>query len=115
MGCQRPVTKREQKRARVWLAGQIGGDDWQQDVRVRDLSEGGALLSCEWPPPVDTVLGLCCGSIEIPARVAWVGSNFVGVQFLEPVDGDMLAKQVGGSLRVSAPRTYSGFGRDLAD
>ena len=114
MGSELPVTKRDQKRARVLLAGQIGGDDWQQEVRIRDISAGGALLSCEWPPPVDTDLSLFCDAIEIPARVAWVGNHFVGVQFLALGDGDMLAEQVGGALRVSAPRTYSGFDEDLA-
>lgn len=104
-----PISKRDQKRARVWLAGVIGGEDWQQDVRVRDVSAGGALLSCEMPPPVDTVLSLLCGMVEIEARVAWVGNNFVGLEFAAPIDPSVFSDQVESPLRVSAPRAYSGF------
>ena len=35
MGKHLPISKRDQKRARVWLSGTIGGDDWQQDVHIR--------------------------------------------------------------------------------
>ena len=113
MGRALPVQKRDQKRARVWLSGVIGGADWQQDVHVRDLSAGGALLSCEMPPPVDTTLSLYCGTVEIPARVAWVGNRWVGVEFLAPIDPRLITSQLGSALRVAAPRTYSGF--DLED
>jgi hypothetical protein len=113
MGKLLPVPKRDQKRVRVWLAGVIGGADWQQDVQVRDLSEGGALLSCEMPPPVDTELTLYSGSVEIPARVAWAGNHWVGVKFLAPIDVHKITSQIGSPMRVSAPRTYSGF--DLED
>ena len=51
--------------------------------------------------------------VEIPARVAWVGSRWVGVEFLAPVDLRQITSQLGSPLRVSAPRTYSGF--DLED
>ena len=107
-----PVSRRDQKRARVWLAGVIGGTDWQQDVRVRDLSEGGALLSCEMPPPLDAEISLFCGTMEIHARVAWVGNNFVGLAFSSPIDPRDLMGQMESVLRVSAPRSYSGYNLD---
>lgn len=109
MGKLLPVPKRNQKRARVWLAGVIAGADWAQDVQVRDLSEGGALLSCELPPPVETGLSFWCGDLEIPARVAWVSNNWVGVEFLAPVDLRTLTAETSLGLRVSAPRKYSRF------
>lgn len=108
-----PIAKRDQKRARVWLAGQIGGYDWQQDVHIRDLSEGGALLSCELPPPIDEMLSLYCGSTEVPARVAWVGNHFVGLEFFAPIDPRVFTDQMDSPFRVSAPRNYDGF--DLED
>jgi hypothetical protein len=107
-----PVPKRDQKRARVWLAGRIGGQDWQQDVHIRDLSEGGALLTCEFTPPLDEMLSLACGSVEVSARVAWVGNHFVGLEFLAPIDTRLFTAQADSSLRVSAPRTYNGFDLD---
>lgn len=110
-----PVARRDSKRARVWLAGQISGSNWQEEAHIRDLSACGALVSCERVPTVDTIITLSCGSFEANARVAWVGNHFAGMQFLLPVDPQELIAQIGPALRVSAPRAYSGFEEDCLD
>lgn len=109
-----PLLRRNRKRTRVWLSGQIGGEDWQQEVRVSDLSEAGALVECAFPPPIDNLLNFCCGGIEVEARVAWSGNFCAGIAFLTPVDPETLARYIGPLLRVSAPRDYRPFGPEAA-
>lgn len=104
-----PVPKRQPKRTRLWLTGAIGRADWKQEIHIRDLSKEGALLTCEMPPPVDTMLNLYCESFEIKARVAWVGNHYAGLQFLSPLDTPALRQLLGAALRVGAPRSHTGF------
>lgn len=103
-----PHPKRQPKRTRVWLTGAIGCPDWHQEVHIRDLSRGGALLSCEAPPLIDTILNLYCDSFEIPARVAWAGNHYAGLQFLHPLEETALRHWLGTALRVGVPRTHTG-------
>jgi hypothetical protein len=79
--------KRRAKRARVLLAAKLqlaGGGEIE--ARLRDLSRKGALVECRDVPPVGTELIFARGSTSIPARVAWTGSDRVGLEFAYMID-----------------------------
>lgn len=78
--------KRQAKRARVLLAAKLQTANGEIDARLRDLSRQGALVECRTPPPVGTELLFNRGSTSIPARVAWTGSDRVGLEFAYMID-----------------------------
>jgi hypothetical protein len=78
--------KRQAKRARVLLAAKLQTASGEIDARLRDLSRKGALVECQTVPPVGTELIFNRGSTSIPARVAWTGSDRVGLEFAYMID-----------------------------
>ncbi len=78
--------KRKAKRARVLLAAKLQTSSGEIDARLRDLSRKGALVECQTVPPVGTELIFNRGSTSIPARVAWSGSDRVGLEFAYMID-----------------------------
>lgn len=78
--------KRKAKRARVLLAAKLQTASGEIDARLRDLSRKGALVECQTVPPVGTELIFNRGSTSIPARVAWTGSDRVGLEFAYMID-----------------------------
>jgi hypothetical protein len=79
--------KRQAKRARVLLAAKLQMANGNEiDARLRDLSRKGALVECQTVPPVGTELMFTRGSTSIPARVAWSGSDRVGLEFAFMID-----------------------------
>ncbi|HYW17481.1 MAG TPA: PilZ domain-containing protein [Allosphingosinicella sp.] len=78
--------KRQAKRARVLLAAKLQTANGEIDCRLRDLSRKGALVECQTVPPVGTELMFTRGSTSIPARVAWSGSDRVGLEFAYMID-----------------------------
>ncbi|HET9640823.1 MAG TPA: PilZ domain-containing protein [Allosphingosinicella sp.] len=79
--------KRQAKRARVLLAAKLQmANGGEIAARLRDLSRKGALVECQTVPPVGTELVFNRGSTSIPARVAWTGSDRVGLEFAYMID-----------------------------
>ena len=79
--------KRKAKRARVLLAAKLQlANGGEIEARLRDLSRKGALVECQTVPPVGTELVFNRGSTSIPARVAWTGSDRVGLEFAYMID-----------------------------
>jgi hypothetical protein len=79
-------SKRSTKRARVLLAARLQTPFGEVDARLRDLSRKGALVECAKVPPVGTEVVFVRGSTVVPARVAWVGENRVGLEFHYMID-----------------------------
>ena len=79
--------KRSAKRARVLLAAKLRtGGGGEIDVRLRDLSQKGALVEGQSLPPQGTEAVFHRGSITVPARVAWIGEGRAGLEFAYPID-----------------------------
>ena len=78
--------KRSAKRNRVLLAAKIECGAADADVRLRDLSQKGALIECASPPPQDSEVVFSRGSIRVPARVAWAAEGRAGLEFAYPID-----------------------------
>jgi hypothetical protein len=85
--------KRRTKRNRVLLAAKMRVGGAEIDVRLRDLSQKGALVECQSVPPAGTEVVFHRGSLMVPARVAWTAANRAGLEFAYMIDeGDVLVQ-----------------------
>ena len=78
--------KRTAKRARVLLAAKLKTPHGEIECRLRDLSRKGALVECSQLPQVGSEVVFTRGSTVVPARVAWSGTNRVGLEFHYMID-----------------------------
>ena len=79
--------KRSAKRNRVLLAAKLEVRGTEIEVRLRDLSQKGALVECAVQvPPAGTEVVFHRGSITVPARIAWTGGNRAGLEFAFMID-----------------------------
>ncbi len=99
-------SKRSAKRARVLLAARLETDGGELDVRLRDLSQKGALVECLQVPPVGAEVVFVRGATRVPARIAWAGADRVGLEFLHEIDEHEVYVQLGKRppARTDAPR-----------
>lgn len=100
------VSKRDEKRSRVFLSAEVISDAGTAPVRIRDISRSGALLESDSPCDVADVIQLTCGTTTLQARVAWADRCWFGVEFSTPLLVGDLIDATGAKLKVSAPRTY---------
>lgn len=91
--CSAKLARREQ-RFPVDLDAIIRGAEAEQSVRLRDLSRGGALGTCSFPPPARSSVTLVRGGLEIEARVAWAGRSRFGLEFVSPIRATDLLVQL---------------------
>lgn len=77
---------RSVKRARVLLKARLRSLGGEVDAWLKDLSDRGALLECDYVPVVGSEVVFKRGNQSIPARVAWSGGNKVGIEFHEAID-----------------------------
>jgi len=96
--------KRSTRRARVLLAAKLRTPMGEIDARLRDLSRKGALLECCKVPPVGTELVFVRGTSSIPARVAWAGTDRVGLEFDKMIDEQEVLIQMKRSNSVPRPQ-----------
>jgi hypothetical protein len=87
--------KRSGKRARVLLSARIETDSGEIEARLRDLSQKGALLECKRVPVVGSEVVFARGATRVPARVAWAGSDRIGLEFHHEIDEHEVFVQLG--------------------
>ena len=68
------------------LAARLKTDSGDVDARLRDLSRKGALIECKQKMSVGDEVVFARGSTVVPARVAWVGGDRLGLEFLRMID-----------------------------
>jgi len=85
---------RREQRFAVDLAAVLRGGAEEVPVRLRDLSRGGALGECPFPPPALSAVTLLRGALAIEARVAWAGRGRFGLEFLQPIRATDLLVQL---------------------
>ena len=110
--------KRSARRARVLLAARLRIGYSEIEVRLRDLSQKGALVECQSPPQVGEEVVFSRGSISVPARVAWAGEGRVGLEFAYMIDESEVLVQLKRTTndqnqpRFRRPRL---FGEDMSE
>lgn len=65
-------------------------------VHLLNLSQTGALIHAEAPPPVGTTIQLRCGKTGWLARVVWSADKRLGVVHAPPLAPATIAALVGG-------------------
>jgi PilZ domain len=78
--------KRTTKRNRVLLSARLRAGYAEYEVRLRDLSQRGALVEGERVPEAGTEVVFSRGSISVPARVAWSAAARAGLEFAYTID-----------------------------
>ena len=111
------VGKRGSKRARVLLAAKIRAGAAEIDVRLRDLSQKGALVEGKGIPPLGSDIVFCRGSICVPARVAWASDGRAGLEFAYQVDEtEVLVQLKRTTTDQNTPRfRRPGLGEDMSE
>ncbi|MDB5699612.1 MAG: PilZ protein [Alphaproteobacteria bacterium] len=87
--------KRRSKRSLVLIAAKVRLPSGLMDVRLRNLSQNGALLEAETMPPVNCELVFERGETIVPARVAWAARGRFGIEFLTPIEESEVLVHVG--------------------
>jgi len=88
-------SKRSDKRARVLLSAKIKTAHGEVDARLRDLSRKGALVECLEIPALGSEVVFVRGKTSVPARVAWISKDRVGLEFDHMIDEHELLVHVG--------------------
>jgi len=90
-------SQRTRSRDSLFLAARmrLGDDKAAQDVRVRNLSEGGLMVEVAKPLPIGTLLILeVRGLGEVRGSVAWYAEGRAGVALDRPIDPKKARKPV---------------------
>ncbi|UIJ47102.1 PilZ domain-containing protein [Sphingomonas cannabina] len=112
--------KRRAPRAALFLAASIEGGGTRSTVRIRNLSETGALLEGPAFPPVGTIITLTRQELQVEAKVVWIAAPRCGVEFrgrifvLDWIAGKRGATPAG-QARVDAIQTAARIGTPLAE
>lgn len=93
-----PANADERSTLRVKASILFDGDELV--VLIRDLSQGGAQLECDRPPPPQSLVTFKGNRGRTTARVAWRTGRRLGVQFLEPLSVEDVDAELGFGLRM---------------
>lgn len=85
---------RRSNRAPVMLTArlELGGEG--QQVILRNLSTGGALVEGKWLPAEGSMVLFVRNDLKVQARVAWVEGQYAGIAFDFPLDRSEVLRQV---------------------
>lgn len=92
----RPDT-RIASRSNVFLAATLYARDEALPIRIRNLSDHGAMLEGSGLPGEGVKVQLQRGSLSASAEIAWQRDQFRGVWFDEPIEAAFWVKAVGHS------------------
>ena len=96
-----PSKKRRSRRDNVLLTASLDLPDRSQPVKLRNLSEEGALVEGAGMVEQDCDLLFRRNDLEVPARVVWVRGRFVGIAFDRRLDRKAVLRH----MPASAPRS----------
>lgn len=102
---------RSSKRSLVLLAAKVRTGAGIEDVKLRNLSQKGALLEGQSLPAVGSELVFERGQTVAKARVAWVSDTRFGIEFLEPIEESEVLVHVGRGAKASMPEPPRTFRR----
>jgi hypothetical protein len=90
----------------MFVDGLLATTAGEQDVRVRDISEGGALIETQDPPAEGEKVSLLCSGHRLEGVVLWQADSRCGIGFEHPLPAAVLNDFSGRAMRVGAPRNY---------
>jgi hypothetical protein len=100
------IPKRRPKRVRILIDGTLEATEGPMDVRVRDISKGGALIETAAPPKTGEKVCLFCEGHELAGKVLWQKGVWAGIRFENALSDATWDQFTTLGLRVGAPRNY---------
>jgi hypothetical protein len=85
---------RRSRRSPVLLAASVEVDGVVMPVKLRNLSEEGALIEGEQLPPEDSVTFFERNDLRLKSRVVWVQGRYAGVAFARPLKQSEVLRNV---------------------
>lgn len=85
---------RRSRRSPVLLAASIEVGGTPVQVKLRNLSEEGALIEGDCLPSEDSTVFFCRNDLRVKSRVAWVHGCFAGVAFNRPLKREEVLRNV---------------------
>ena len=99
--------QRRAKRSRVLLGARLATPTGEIDVRLRNLSQLGALLSCASPPPLGSAVTFMRGETVVRAAVMWVDGEQFGIKFDVPIEESELLIHIAPPSKADEPAQES--------
>jgi len=103
MMADQPDSKRRSKRANVMLVASLELPDRSQPVKLRNLSEDGALVEGAGTVAPDCEILFRRNELEVPGRVVWVRGGFAGIAFGEKLDRQAVLRHMPSAPQRTAP------------
>ena len=100
------IPKRRPKRLRTFLDGSLDTEKGPQEVRVRDISQEGALIETLNPPGTGEKITLLCSGHRLEGIVVWQKDSRSGIEFEHPLHSRIWNDLSCQPMRVGAPRNY---------
>jgi len=88
------IKNRRSRRSPVLLAAAVEVAGAQVAVKLRNLSEEGALIEGETLPPEGTRTVFGRNELSVPGRVVWVQGRYAGIAFDEQLNPDEVLRHV---------------------
>ncbi|MEP7315219.1 MAG: PilZ domain-containing protein [Sphingomicrobium sp.] len=85
---------RRSRRSHVLMAAVLRTEDGDLSVKLRNLSENGALVEAQTLPPSGSTVRFRKGELNLAARVAWVEDGRAGVAFDSPLDTESVMRHI---------------------
>lgn len=78
----------------------------QEEVRVRDISQGGVLIETPVSPGLGEKVCLLCSGHRLEGVVVWQKGSWTGIEFERPLRLAVWNDFSSQPMRVAAPRNY---------
>jgi len=89
------IANRRSRRSPVLLAASIDVDGASIAVKLRNLSEEGALIEAEGLPREGSSACFVRNDLRVKGRVVWVQGRYAGMAFDRPLDRDQVLRNIG--------------------
>lgn len=88
------LTSRRSRRAPVLLTAAIEADGARAQVKLRNLSEEGALIESDSLPKEGSEVLFERGELRLNGRLVWVERRYAGVAFNEPIKAEQVLRNI---------------------
>jgi len=103
------IANRRSRRSPVLLAASIEADGASHNVRLRNLSEEGALIEGEDLPREGASACFVRNDLRVQGRLVWVHDRYAGIAFDRPLNPDQVLRNI--AKPKSAPKAEQDFRR----
>jgi hypothetical protein len=97
---------RQSRRSQVLLSATIESGGSEQSVKLRNLSEQGALIEGVKLPIEGTQVVFKRKELEAPGRVVWVNGKLAGIAFGEKLETEQVLRHIPAPRNIAQPKSW---------